>query len=105
MKFVCKTPCYINLDGMNRRYNPGQVVEAEKCPTHFKPVSDAVDFLTASAEELIAAKWSRADAVKAVKDAFGVDITAKKKDTIVAQIIDARERSTGDPDAKPDKAK
>ncbi len=95
MKCICRKPCFIkNPEGRNERFRVGQVRDFDKCPTHFTPIEGvSVDFLTASKEELTNTKWKLEDAKKAVKDAFGVTLTGKKKETLVNQILDARDRN------------
>jgi len=95
VKCECLVRCYVEgPTGLNEIFKPGQVVEFDECPKlHFKALGDEVDFLASSGDVLLASKWRLEDAKKAIKEAYGVTITAKKKETIVAQILDARNRT------------
>ncbi len=95
MKCICTAKCFIKHDGRTARFNPGQVIEFEECPTHFEELKEntPLDFLTSGEEKLLNTKWRLEDAKKAIKAAFGVTLTGKKKETIVKQILDARNRS------------
>ncbi len=104
MKYKCVKNCFIEHNGLVQRFNTGQVIEADKCPTHFVGIEDSkVNFLTSGKDELLNTKWSLAEAKEAVKAAYGVTLTGKKKETLVKQILDARERATA-PEGLPPKA-
>lgn len=105
MKCICKQKCFIPYEGRNRLFKQGEVFDFEKCPTHFAPLSSSVDFLTAGEDELMNSKWNPDKAKVAIKDAYGVTITATatEKEKIVEQILDARNRHVDT--SLPDKAK
>jgi hypothetical protein len=97
MKCVCRTQCQTRLDGGKIKFfNVGDVGEFEKCPTHFESLEkvEEVSFQTASKDELLEAKWKRADAVDFIKEKGGEPkVTSKTTKTqIVDQILDARFR-------------
>lgn len=106
MKCVAVRACQARGDdGKVRTYRPGQIDRFSKCPTHFKSLEDpayAVDFLTASQDELLNADWKFEDAVKVVKEAFNVDLKFSEKANVVDAILDARYRHiAGSNDKKP----
>lgn len=101
MKCVCTTACFIEHPtlGVPTRFNPGQVEDFEKCPTHFKALNVSgnleIDFKNASEEELMAVQWSFSDAEAAVKEAYNVELTREEGTTkadVVKQIVEARTR-------------
>ncbi len=106
MKCICETKCFIDVNGVCQLFKPGDVVDVEKCPPHFRPLNtdkavedggEKVDFLTASKDELLVAKWKPSEARAAIEEAYGVtiDITGGRK-KIVERILDARERAVVD---------
>jgi len=106
MKCTCKRKCFSKdpVSGRNKIFSVGEVVDFEKCPPHFVVLDSAsINFATASEEELLSAKWSLAEAKEAMQEAFNFKITAKNKEAIVAQILDARDRYIGE-EALPPKA-
>ncbi len=97
MKYVCNKKCAISIDGgVKARYNPGQVVEAKECPSHFAELPGQVDFLASPEDVLTNTKWAFEDAHGAVLEAYDVSVTRGTKAEVVAQILDARERAVAD---------
>jgi len=99
MKCVCRRKCLLRIDGKGLFFNRGEVSEFEECPNNFAPLegpnADSVDFLTASEEELMEAKWKISDASLAIKDEFDIKLKSGKgykKLDLVKQILDARYR-------------
>ena len=103
MKCICRRRCQIRLQGKIITVKPGQVIELDECPDFFSIIKGEVgsekepevNFLKASRDELMAAKWKFKDAVDALRIAYGKVLTRdeddKKKD-IVERIMDIRYR-------------
>ena len=80
------------MNGKITFFTKGEVAEFKKCPPNFRPLTDKIDFTTASEAELLEAKWKFSDAFNAVKEEYGVELKKTDKADIVAQILDARYR-------------
>ena len=97
MKCVCERPCQVRVDGKIHTFHRGEVFDFDECPAHFRPVrGDSINFLKASREELMAAKWTKKDAKMAIKLGYDVDLVIDeddKKRDIVEKILDIRKRN------------
>lgn len=101
MDYVCRRDCQItDVNGKIMFIERDAVVEAKKNPRKgcFDEIggSEELDFITASEEELHAAKWTFAEAKQAVGEAFGVEIKKRegdKKSDVISKILDARFRN------------
>jgi hypothetical protein len=97
MKCVCEVACQKRVGNRIVYFHKGQVQDFEECPACFRAVrGDKINFLTASEEELMTAKWSIKDAKMAMKLGYGVDLLVDKDDKkrdIVDRILDTRKRN------------
>jgi len=101
MKCLCKATCQIRIDGQITFVEADDVIELDELPDNgcFMSLEDdgyAVDFITASREELMSVKWKFSDAAKAIFDAYRVTIRREdgdKKSDVVEAILDARYRA------------
>ncbi len=99
MKHICRRKCQVRIDGQITFVHAGDVVDMTKEEAEvsgcFESVEDVeVNFATATAEELMAAKWKFIDAAKFAKKAFDIVLNKAdgKKADVVEQIMDARYR-------------
>jgi hypothetical protein len=97
MKCVANVNCQTRLaSGKIKMFFRGEVDDFDKCPANFSPLegeeAKELDFLKASEEELLAAKWTFEAAFVVVSEEFGIKLKRGKKADIVAQILDARYR-------------
>ncbi len=99
MKCICKAKCFIKLDGKNRRFNPGEVIEVDECPTHFESLegekSSAIDFATAGEEELMAREFDLAKLKEYILKTYDKKAGNIGKKKAVDMLIDCRERAIG----------
>ena len=97
MKCVCVRTCQVRVNGKIVYVEKGQVLDFDKCPVNFESIEaraeEGIDFLKASENELMESSWSFADAFKAIKDAYGVELKKTEKADVVEQILDARYRN------------
>ena len=100
MKCVCDKKCQTVIDGLVHFCSKGRVEDFDECPSNWTPLegpkAKAVDFGTASEDELMETKWKYSDAKAFVKDTYNVTLK-KHRDTtkkqLVEMILDARYRA------------
>lgn len=121
MKCICIRDCHLRHETERPIfYNRGDIVDFEKCPSHFSPIEEAFtqpesapklntqqkmmkvkptdgafDFSTATEEVLMAGSYEVGDLISFAKIAYGADLPAgEEKATTVARFVDARYRAS-----------
>jgi len=97
MKQVVRRACQLRIKGKIKYVDRDAVIDYPKKHPCLEPIEGdeavSVDFANASYQELSQAKWTKAQAAKAVGELYGVelDVSGTKKDTVLG-ILDARQR-------------
>lgn len=100
MKYICTARCFIPYAGRTRRFNVGDVIDAEKCPTHFEELggkkSAPIDFSTAGEQELLEREYPLPELKRYILEKYDDKVAANLgKEKTVAKLIDHREREVG----------
>lgn len=108
MECICRIDCQIRLVDGNKYVTKGgkitfierdTVMELDKCPDSFEALTAetyAIDFATATEQELCAAKWTQKEAKEAMLEIYDKPLIIKSGDTkkdVAKAIIDMKYRS------------
>ena len=107
MKCVCRQDCQLRLEDGNKIVKKGgkitfiergTILNLNECPSTFESLEAeeyALDFSTATEQELLKAKWTITEAKDAMKEIYGHDLkisSEDKKKDVVRTILDIRYR-------------
>lgn len=101
MKYKCVKKCQVRLPdgvhlvGKGKVFSEDQVKGIANHPCFISLDQEALNFETASREELEARPWKFSDAYKAIEELYGVQLKKEEgtlKSDIITQIFDARFR-------------
>lgn len=94
MKCICKVKCFINFDGKSRRFNPGEVIDVDKCPAHFESLEKAaINFDIAGEEELMAVEFDLKELKGYILKAYDKKAGTLGKKKTVDMLLDCRQRA------------